>query len=60
MRGGKARCTVVISDEEIGSPLVRHPSAAVVLNIPSMEAFRATGQTGRLADRQPHRLHPGC
>lgn len=39
MRGGKARCTVVISDEEIGSPLVRQPSAAIVLNLPSMEAF---------------------
>lgn len=39
MRGGKARCTVVISDEEIGSPLARRPSAAIVLNIPSMEAF---------------------
>ena len=39
MRGGKARCTVVISDEEIGSPLVRRPSGAIVLNIPSMEAF---------------------
>jgi 2-oxoglutarate ferredoxin oxidoreductase subunit gamma len=39
MRGGKARCTVVVSDEAIGSPLVRRPGAAVVLNIPSMEAF---------------------
>lgn len=39
MRGGKARCTVVISDEEIGSPLVRRPSAAIVMNIPSFEAF---------------------
>jgi 2-oxoglutarate ferredoxin oxidoreductase subunit gamma len=39
MRGGKARCTVVVSDEEIGSPLVRQPSAAIVLNIPSMESF---------------------
>jgi 2-oxoglutarate ferredoxin oxidoreductase subunit gamma len=39
MRGGKARCTVVVSDEEIGSPLVRRPSAAIVLNIPSMESF---------------------
>lgn len=39
MRGGKARCTVVISDEQIGSPLARRPSAAIVLNIPSMEAF---------------------
>jgi 2-oxoglutarate ferredoxin oxidoreductase subunit gamma len=39
MRGGKARCTVVVSDEEIGSPLVRQPSAVIVLNLPSMEAF---------------------
>jgi len=39
MRGGKARCTVIVADEEIGSPLVRRPSAAIVLNIPSMEAF---------------------
>ena len=41
MRGGKARCTVVVSDEEIGSPLVRRPSSAIVLNIPSMEAFES-------------------
>lgn len=39
MRGGKARCTVSISDQEIGSPLTRRPSAAIVLNLPSMEAF---------------------
>lgn len=41
MRGGKARCTVIVSDEEIGAPLVRRPSAAIVLNIPSMETFGA-------------------
>ena len=46
MRGGKARCTVVVSDEEIGSPLVRRPSAAIVLNIPSMEAFELAIKPG--------------
>ena len=46
MRGGKARCTVVVSDEEIGSPLVRRPSAAIVLNIPSMEAFESAVKPG--------------
>jgi 2-oxoglutarate ferredoxin oxidoreductase subunit gamma len=40
MRGGKAHCTVVVSDQPIGAPLVRRPSAAIVLNIPSMEAFK--------------------
>ncbi len=39
MRGGTAHCTVVVSDEEIGSPLVRCPSAALVLNPPSMERY---------------------
>jgi len=46
MRGGRARCTVVISNEEIGSPLVRRPSAAIVLNIPSMEAFEPAVKPG--------------
>jgi 2-oxoglutarate ferredoxin oxidoreductase subunit gamma len=46
MRGGKARCTVVVSDEEIGAPLVRRPSAAIVLNIPSMEAFEPAIKPG--------------
>ena len=46
MRGGKARCTVIISDEEIGSPLVRRPSMAIVLNIPSMDAFEPAVKPG--------------
>jgi 2-oxoglutarate ferredoxin oxidoreductase subunit gamma len=46
MRGGKARCTVIVSDEEIGSPLVRQPSAAIVLNIPSMDAFEPEVKPG--------------
>jgi 2-oxoglutarate ferredoxin oxidoreductase subunit gamma len=46
MRGGKARCTVVVSNQEIGAPLVRRPSAAIVLNIPSMEAFEAAVKPG--------------
>lgn len=39
MRGGTANCTVIISDEEIGSPLVRNPRAAVVLNLPSLDKY---------------------
>ena len=46
MRGGKARCTVVVSDEEIGSPIVRRPSSAVVMNIPSMEAYEPAVKPG--------------
>ena len=39
MRGGTAHVTIMISDEEIGSPLIRHPSTAMVLNNPSMEKY---------------------
>ena len=37
MRGGTANCTVVLADEEIGSPLVKHPPLAVALNLPSFD-----------------------
>lgn len=36
MRGGTANCTVVISDEEIGSPVVGRPRACIVMNGPSL------------------------
>ncbi|MEI2690916.1 MAG: 2-oxoacid:acceptor oxidoreductase family protein [Anaerolineae bacterium] len=39
MRGGTAHCTVVISDEPIGSPMVRHPSAVIALNLPSLDKY---------------------
>ena len=39
MRGGTAHCTVILSEEEIGAPIVEHPSSAVVLNLPSMEKY---------------------
>lgn len=32
MRGGTANCTVVVSDEPIGSPISRNPTIAVALN----------------------------
>lgn len=39
MRGGTANCTVVISDREIGSPIIYRPVSAVVMNLPSLEKF---------------------
>ena len=39
MRGGTANCTVVISDEEIGSPTVKHPKAVLALNLPSLDKY---------------------
>jgi 2-oxoisovalerate ferredoxin oxidoreductase beta subunit len=38
-RGGTSNCTVVISGEMIGSPVVNHPDILVALNKPSLEEF---------------------
>ena len=40
MRGGTANCSVVVSDEEIASPLVPSPSVCIVLNTPSFIKFQ--------------------
>jgi len=39
MRGGTANCTVVIADEEIGSPVVKNPDGALVMNLPSLDKY---------------------
>jgi 2-oxoglutarate ferredoxin oxidoreductase subunit gamma len=39
MRGGTANCTVIISDEEIGSPLVRNPRGVIAMNLPSLDKY---------------------
>lgn len=40
MRGGTANCSVTLSDEPIGSPLITTPNALVAMNQPSYEKFR--------------------
>ena len=39
MRGGTANCTVIISEEEIGSPLVKRPKAVIAMNLPSLNKY---------------------
>ena len=46
MRGGTANCTVVIADEEIGSPFVQFPQAALVMNLPSLDKYEPLIQPG--------------
>ncbi|XPV76337.1 MAG: 2-oxoacid:acceptor oxidoreductase family protein [Desulfovibrio sp.] len=40
MRGGTANCTVVLSEEEIGSPLIQTPQSTIILNQPSLDKFQ--------------------
>ena len=62
MRGGTANCTVIISEEEIGSPMVLNPKAAIVLNLPSLDKYEPLIAQGgvlvanaSLINRQPVR-----
>lgn len=62
MRGGTANCQVIASDEEIGSPLTRHPKAAVIMNLPSLDKFESQVAPGgvmivnsSLVNRDPQR-----
>lgn len=48
MRGGTANCTVIVSEEDIGAPIIRNPSAAIVLNLPSMEKYGPLVKPGGL------------
>ncbi|MFN2343398.1 MAG: 2-oxoacid:acceptor oxidoreductase family protein [Desulfonatronovibrio sp.] len=40
MRGGTANCTVVISDEDIGSPIIKNPLSLIAMNRPSLDKFQ--------------------
>jgi 2-oxoglutarate ferredoxin oxidoreductase subunit gamma len=48
MRGGTAHCTVIISDEPIGAPLVACPDVAIVLNGPSFIKYDPLVASGGL------------
>ena len=48
MRGGTANCLVKVSDEEIGSPLLEAPDAAIIMNEPSLKKFQPMVKKGGL------------
>ena len=48
MRGGTANCTVVLSDDDIGSPIIQRPVGVIALNRPSLEKFQPRVQDGGL------------
>lgn len=48
MRGGTANCTVVVSENRIGSPVINTPQSACVFNRPSLDRFAPTIKKGGL------------
>ena len=39
VRGGTANCSICLSDEPIGSPLVTNPNVLIAMNRPSLDKF---------------------
>lgn len=39
MRGGTANCSVIISDEPVGSPIVSKPNILLAMNLPSLDKY---------------------
>lgn len=48
MRGGTANCSVIVSDEEVASPLVDKADVVVAMNLPSLDKFEGKVKPGGL------------
>ncbi len=46
MRGGTANCSVILSDEPVGSPIVTEPDCLMAMNLPSLDKFEASVVSG--------------
>ncbi|SHE95743.1 MULTISPECIES: 2-oxoacid:acceptor oxidoreductase family protein [Caloramator] len=62
MRGGTSNCSVILSDEPVGSPLVVDATTVVVMNRPSLDKFESHVVKGGLliidsdlVNREPER-----
>ena len=42
MRGGTASCSVIVSDEAVGSPIVSSPDVLIAMNLPSLDKFESS------------------
>ncbi len=49
MRGGTCNCSVTVSDDPIGSPLILEPTELMVMNTPSFDKFIGTVKAGGMA-----------
>ena len=46
MRGGTCNCSVIVSDDPVGSPIIAHPNILMVMNEPSLDKFEPTVAPG--------------
>lgn len=46
MRGGTCNCSVIVSDNPVGSPIIANPNVLMVMNEPSLDKFEPAVSTG--------------
>ena len=46
MRGGTANCSVIISDDPVGAPIISYPDVLVAMNLPSLDKFEDKVKAG--------------
>ena len=46
MRGGTANCSIILSDDPVGSPIVSTPDALIAMNLPSYDKYEPTVAAG--------------
>lgn len=42
MRGGTANCSIIISENAVGSPIVSNPDILIAMNLPSLDKYEDT------------------
>ena len=46
MRGGTANCSVILSDEPVGAPIIAHPDVLVAMNLPPLDKYESEVKSG--------------
>ena len=46
MRGGTANCSVILSDAQVGSPIVGRPDILIAMNLPSLDKYEQEAPVG--------------
>lgn len=46
MRGGTANCSIILSDNAIGSPIVSNPDILIAMNLPSLDKYETETKKG--------------
>ena len=70
VRGGTCNCSVIVSDEPIGSPIIDNPDIVIAMNRPSLDKYEPMVAKGgklfiesslidRKAERHKRLLHSG-